>query len=29
MRDSVEEEDSGRQERNSDSPLRETEGVIK
>ena len=29
MRDSVEEEDSGRQERNSGTPLRETEGVIK
>ena len=28
-RDSVEEEESGRQERNSDTPLRETEGVIK
>ena len=28
-RDSVEEEDSGRQERNSDTPLRETEAVIK
>ena len=28
-RDSVEEEDLGRQERNSDTPLRETEGVIK
>ena len=28
-RDSVEEEESGRPERNSDTPLRETEGVIK
>ena len=28
-RDSVEEEESGRQERNSDTLLRETEGVIK
>ena len=28
-RDSVEEEESGRQEINSDTPLRETEGVIK
>ena len=28
-RDNVEEEESGRQERNSDTPLRETEGVIK
>ena len=29
MRDSMEEEVSGRQERNSGTPLRETEGVIK
>ena len=28
-RDSVEQEESGRRERNSDTPLRETEGVIK
>ena len=28
-RDSVEEEESGRQEINSDTPLRETEAVIK
>ena len=28
-RDSVEEEESGRQEISSDTPLRETEGVIK
>ena len=29
MRDSVEEEESGRQKRSSDTQLRETEGVIK
>ena len=28
-RDSVEEEESGRQEMSSDTPVRETEGVIK
>ena len=29
MRDSGEDKESGRQERSSDTPLRETEGVIK
>ena len=28
-RDSVKQEESGRQERNSNTPLRETEGIIK